>query len=273
MIPMLLGLASKINTLLDRLTATRAGYLDNLDATVTSRASAATWTSALATKLNTYAGYGAQVKVYTASGSFVVPTGVEQLLISGCGGGGGGCGGSGVATGAGGGGGVRRMPVRVTPADTLTLTIGAGGAGGVSGNGSNGGDTGLVDPDSFQVILIPGGIGSTPSTAGVGGWSSYTDQTRDVAGGAAGGSSGADGGDFLWHQGGTRTSPVTAGGGGACMFGAGGDGSTASGVAAETMTEAAHGYGGGGGGGSNAAGGTGRSGLLIIEWFGVAYGS
>ena len=53
MIPMLLGLASKINTVLSRLTATRAGYLDNLDATVSSRAAASVWTSALASKINT----------------------------------------------------------------------------------------------------------------------------------------------------------------------------------------------------------------------------
>jgi hypothetical protein len=267
---MLLGLASKINTVLSRLTATRAGYLDNLDATVSSRAAASVWTSALAAKIDDNIGEGRQVKVYTASGSFVVPTGVSQLLISGCGGGGGGSG-STSGQGGGGGGAVRRMPIPVTAADTLTVAVGAGGAGGSSSAGGNGGSSGLVDSASFQLILIPGGNGAATNGFGLGGWSTYTDQTRDVAGGASGGGTVSDGGDFLWHQGGTRT--VNAGGGGACMFGTGGDGSTSSGVAAETMTAAAHGYGGGGGGGQNAAGGTGRSGLLIIEWFGVQYGS
>ena len=53
----LLGIPGKVKTLLDRLTAARAGYLDRLDATVSSRAAAATalstaqWTNALATAL------------------------------------------------------------------------------------------------------------------------------------------------------------------------------------------------------------------------------
>jgi len=40
----LLGVPGKLKTLLDRLTATRAGYLDNLDATISSRTSASIWT-------------------------------------------------------------------------------------------------------------------------------------------------------------------------------------------------------------------------------------
>jgi hypothetical protein len=42
MIGALMGLPGKIKTLLDRLTATRAGYLDRLDAAVTTRAAAST---------------------------------------------------------------------------------------------------------------------------------------------------------------------------------------------------------------------------------------
>lgn len=56
----LFSLPTDVETLLDRLTSTRAGYLDNLaSVTLSSRASstevakAASWTSALATKLNT----------------------------------------------------------------------------------------------------------------------------------------------------------------------------------------------------------------------------
>jgi len=40
----LLGVPGKLKTLLDRLTATRAGYLDRLDATISSRTSSAVWT-------------------------------------------------------------------------------------------------------------------------------------------------------------------------------------------------------------------------------------
>ncbi|WP_341649924.1 hypothetical protein [Thauera humireducens] len=55
---MLAGVPGKLKTLLDRLTATRAANLDNLNATVTSRAPAATalsnavWTDARAAKLD-----------------------------------------------------------------------------------------------------------------------------------------------------------------------------------------------------------------------------
>jgi hypothetical protein len=49
----LVGLGSQVKTLLDRLTSTRAGYLDRLDATISSRASASNWTAALASKIDT----------------------------------------------------------------------------------------------------------------------------------------------------------------------------------------------------------------------------
>lgn len=54
----LLGVPGKLKALLDRLTADRAGYLDRLDATVSSRApastalSSATWTGPRAAKLD-----------------------------------------------------------------------------------------------------------------------------------------------------------------------------------------------------------------------------
>jgi hypothetical protein len=57
MMPVLLGVPGKLKTLLDRLTATRAGYLDKLNITgnVASSAEvakASSWTSALATELD-----------------------------------------------------------------------------------------------------------------------------------------------------------------------------------------------------------------------------
>lgn len=61
MIAVLLGLPGKVKTLIDRLTSTRATNLDNLNATVSSRAAAATaltnavWTDARAGKLDTAA--------------------------------------------------------------------------------------------------------------------------------------------------------------------------------------------------------------------------
>lgn len=59
----LMGIPGKLKTLLDRLTATRAGYLDNLDATVSSRAPSSTalstsnWTAARAGYLDNLNSY------------------------------------------------------------------------------------------------------------------------------------------------------------------------------------------------------------------------
>jgi len=47
------GLGAQVKALLDRLTSTRAGYLDRLDATVSSRASASDWPASLASQIDT----------------------------------------------------------------------------------------------------------------------------------------------------------------------------------------------------------------------------
>ena len=52
MVPFL-GIPGKLNTLLSRLTSGRATAIDHLDADITSRAAASTWSSALASKINT----------------------------------------------------------------------------------------------------------------------------------------------------------------------------------------------------------------------------
>lgn len=52
MIGALMGVPGKLKTLLDRLTSTRATALDNLDAAISTRASASVWTGALATELD-----------------------------------------------------------------------------------------------------------------------------------------------------------------------------------------------------------------------------
>lgn len=52
MIGALMGVPGRLKTLLDRLTSTRATALDNLDAAISTRASASVWTGALATELD-----------------------------------------------------------------------------------------------------------------------------------------------------------------------------------------------------------------------------
>jgi hypothetical protein len=111
---------------------------------------------------------------YSATGSFVVPTGVTSVFMFIFGGGGGGGAGrtdtdsSGdvktsidSAGGDGGGGGVACELVSVTPGQTYTFTIGAGGAGGNSsgGAGGAGGSSSLLNPSAVTVISATGGAG------------------------------------------------------------------------------------------------------------------
>lgn len=119
--------------------------------------------------------------VFTASGSWVCPRGVTEVILHGVGGGGGGGGGSRNAagttnpSGAGGGGallGVAR--VAVTPGTTYTVTIGTGGTGGAGATvdgtagagGQDGTDTTFADPVPTTLATFYGaGGGSGGPTA------------------------------------------------------------------------------------------------------------
>lgn len=123
-------------------------------------------------------------QVFTASGTFTVPSGVYTIYATLVGGGGGGGGGDNNATTGGGGGGggsggiYCRVPYLVTPGDTLTVTIGTGGTAGTGGasatGGGNGTSTVLFGSTAPQAILrvAPGRGGSAGA---------------DAAGGAGGG--------------------------------------------------------------------------------------
>lgn len=208
---------------------------------------------------------------FTASGTFVVPAGVNLIYVSGCAGGGGGGGGAGSSaarSGGGGGGGAGRStikePISVTPGQSLAVTIGAAGSAGTSGSG-NGGAGGTGGNTTLGSLLTltggaggGGGIGSSTTAAGAGG-----------AGGAPGGQWGGDA--QLENTGGN------GGNGGGSAFGTGGGGGRA-GVSSGTNPAGTVGFGfgaGGAGGGGNysttsgRAGGPGLPGMpgfLLIEW-------
>jgi hypothetical protein len=95
--------------------------------------------------LSSGSGVRPRVIKFTNSGTWVVPTNVEVIWVTGIAGGGGGGGGGGGYGGGGGGGGSGNVcinvPLRVQSGETLTITIGAGGSGGSGGNGGSGGDT------------------------------------------------------------------------------------------------------------------------------------
>lgn len=245
-------------------------------------------------------------KVFTASGSFVVPSGITHLIIQGVGGGGGGGGGQNAATvinvfrGGGGGGGAAieaQGIVSVTPNETLTVEVGAGGAGGTGGAsptaGARGADTRLLRGATILACFngadggrpgitagsAPGGLPSPVEAMyaggslyngfhlleGRGGYGSVTSTSGPVAGARQKGSRltacppGAQGThSSTWRGGGG------GGGGGGGTFddvggtGAGGKGGDANNSGiGEAGGNGARGQGYGGGGGGGGAGGAG----------------
>ena len=170
------------------------------------------------------------------SGTWVVPPGVTAVWLSGCAGGGGGDGGSGGGNGGGGGAsGTLRIPVSVNSAETITVTIGAGGLGYTESNeATDGGDT--VVSGSFGTFTMDGGkkghnagggdgglnpgTGATSCTGGNGGDCYETSFRVCGAGGGGGGGgtviSGSKGGKSGWGYG---LCFGAGGGGGSSPFG------------------------------------------------------
>jgi hypothetical protein len=227
------------------------------------------------------------IQVFTSSGTWTLPTGVNMVWVTICGGGGGGGGASSSGNGGGGGGGAQcfyRYPVAVS--GNVSVTVGSGGVGGaVDNSGGNGGNS------SFGSLIATGGNGGQPN--GVGGSSggglpggapaggtSPAPNPPDSLGngiGCAGGSGGgggsgssgavsARGGHSGTYAGGAGGIYLDGGGGGASMLGKGGNGGYAS------AGQNGSGYGSGGGGGSRRSGtayggGNGSPGVVIVEWW------
>lgn len=198
------------------------------------------------------AGYsGASGQVFTASGTFTIPTGITRVKMTIVGGGGGGGGGT-SGTGCGdlpdagggvvGGGAAVKWLTSLTPGNTLTVTRGAGGAGGASpgGNGTSGGTSSVASgTETITTVSATGGAAGIGSGGGGnGGVGSSGDLNMTGGAGIAGGETGI------------------SYGGASFMAGA------AKGNAAGTV------YGGGGGGGAagDSAGLAGANGVIFFEW-------
>jgi hypothetical protein len=235
-------------------------------------------------------------KRVTATGTWTVPANVYVVYVSLWGAGGGGSGGA-AATYYGGGGGAGyyavNVPVGVTPAENITVTLGTGGTGGaVAGAGGAGGNT------SFGTYLsVKGGEGGraavgTNGAGGMGGAGgaatgsplvttgntpnfpavTLSNIATTVAGAVvdneyktilAGGNATAlantgvlGGTQGIWQAG-------AGGAGGGSYVGSGGNGGLGTGNAGTAGTAGN----GGGGGGINAAGGAGGEGVCIIKWY------
>ena len=219
------------------------------------------------------AAWAQNTTTYTASGTFVVPSGVTSITVE-CWGGGGGGGGTAVNPsrgGGGGGGSYAKSVISTTGGTSYVVTVGAGGLAGTNsgGNGGQGGASSLA-----ALVIAPGGnggnggISGTPNgIAGTGATGATGDVVFNGGNGtdATGTYSGAGGGGAGTAASGNNATTSTGGvavtGGGA---GAAGRTTSAAGLAGSTP-------GGGGSGGFRAsttvrAGGAGGAGKVSITY-------
>lgn len=245
-------------------------------------------------------------KLYTTSGTFVVPADVQIVWIDGSGGGGGGSGGNSTPGGGGGGGGpaigIVSRAMAVVPGETLTVTVGAAGSGGAANNsGGYGGITSISG--SMGGLYCDRGEPGTPGANPNGGNGGAINGSTQPAGGTAAGvsaisygigaagttvfgsptgfisryTSGGPGGALTFNGRTTyacngQSTIITGGVGGASGGGGGAGGNGPFGLGGNggsngAAGSSATGYGCGGGGGSgNAAGGNGSPGFLQIYY-------
>lgn len=195
---------------------------------------------------------------YQASGTsiFTVPAGVTKIRVEVFGAGGGGYANGAIDDTYGGGGGAFAMAtLTVTPGQSLTIDVGAGGAGGAVP--ADGGTSKITDTATATILVSAGGgqDGQSAGGAGVGGVYAFD---ASVTGFGIPGSRG----DHLAVEGGTYGN----GSGGDCpRGGAGGFGyrnNNGGGIVAAQNGVAP----GGGGGGGNASAGAGAAGAVLI-WY------
>lgn len=181
--------------------------------------------------------------------SFLIPNGVNTISVLAIGGGGAGDDGN---TGDGGGGGgaggacAVASNVAVTPGNTITVVVGAGGTSG-QGKGvraQSGGNT-TVTINTFIMNAV-GGQGGAPYTASPGATGANAVFTSVPAGVVTAGYIGGDGGAAFDGGGG--------GGGAAGAAGDGGDGSGANPTSSISTNAPSNSYAGGGGGARSSAG-------------------
>lgn len=101
---------------------------------------------------------GANIQIFSTSGSWTVPSGVKQIIVTVVGGGGGGRYGT---TPRYGGSGGFAMAYCTNASGTLTITVGAGGNGGNNTNGTSGGTSSVTG--TGVSVSATGGSGATTS--------------------------------------------------------------------------------------------------------------
>lgn len=197
-------------------------------------------------------GFGSGVQTYTASGIFVVPTGVSQVEVELWGGGSGSFASTaGTSSGGGSGGGyARKRIVGLTPGQQVSVSVGAGGVGGTTTGGAAtaGGSSGFgtfvsATGGSLNYLATAASPqnGATPPGVGIGG-----DVNLSGSAGQAG----------FGYQGGM--------GGAAAMGGAQNSGTT--GVPGLFPGGGASGAGTGSNSSTPYAGAAGAAGMVVVRW-------
>ena len=192
------------------------------------------------------------IQSYTSSGSFTVPAGVTRVKVTVIGGGGAG-GSNTVAPGGGGGAGGTSVAIlnSMSPGTVIPVTVGTGGT---ASSGNTGGSGGTSSFGTY--VSATGGLG------GIGG---------TTYGPMAGGAGGTGVGGTINNSGSYGTDCVLSGARG----GDGGGPGNGRGTTGAIGALAGQGYGGGGGGGGSnstvgagtgALGGSGASGIVIVEY-------
>jgi hypothetical protein len=205
---------------------------------------------------------GFRMQSFTTTGSqtWTIPTDVYYLRITataGGGGGGGAGGGNGWYAAGGGAGGSARWFGAVTPGMSLTITIGSGGAGNASASTGSSGTATTITATGISITCNGGNGGrGSSSTAPLGG----------LGGTSTGGSLNITGGDGC-GAGSNSSSGGSTGAGGSSIWGSGGRGGGDVNIVGTNAGWNGRAYGTGGGGGRfDAAGGSGASGVVIIEY-------
>lgn len=194
----------------------------------------------------------ATTDTYTASGSWVAPTGVTSVTVDvWAGGGGGGSGSGGGAGGGGGGGGAfsEQTGITVVPGNSYTVTVGTGGTGQVFFGAAStaGGDSWF---STTGTVLAKGGTGAGAGVGAAGGVAASGVGTTKWSGGLGGSDGGVGSGDA-----------GAGGGGGGGTTGNGGTGQNSSGTCTPGIggTGTSVGGGNGGDGKCSGIGGTGST--------------
>ncbi|MGD9873771.1 MAG: alpha-amylase family glycosyl hydrolase [Kiritimatiellia bacterium] len=217
--------------------------------------------------------------VYDATGQFIVPAGVTQVVVEAWGGGGGArqVDGSTYRRAGGGGGAYARATLAVVPGTTNAVVVGAGGA--ADDPGVNGGDSWFGD--GSQILAKGGGGALVNNNPGPGGSSSLSISIDGIryAGGAGGarsdvktGGGGGGGGSAFTNASGAAGSKggSTTGGAGGAGTGAGGAGGAPNNAGQKGNVP---GGGGGGAGTGSSISGAGATGCVAVTYLAIKTGT